>query len=60
MQKKEIKNQAEQFLDYFAKFKGKGLDEIFGIWTESKDFDEETKRGIRREVEMILKQRGDD
>ncbi len=60
MQKKEIKNQAEQFLDYFLRLRGENLNDAFRFWAEGKDFDSEVERAIRREVEMILKQRGRD
>jgi len=53
----DIRIQAEQFLDYFSKFKGEGFNKIFGYWAESKDFDEETKKSIRMEVDKILIQR---
>lgn len=57
MQRKEIERQAEQFLDYFSKFKGEEFNKIFGYWAESKDFDEETKGAIRMEVDKILIQK---
>ena len=60
MQRKEIKNQAEQFLDYFSRLKGENLNDVFRFWAKSKDFDGETEQSIRREVDMILKQKGRD
>lgn len=60
MQKKEIKNQAEQFLDYFSRLKGENLNDAFRFWANGKDFDRETEQAIRREVDMALKQRGQD
>jgi hypothetical protein len=58
--KKEVRIQAEQFLGYFSKFKGRELEEVFRFWAESKDFDMETEKAIRREVDRILKERGQD
>lgn len=55
--KKEIRIQAEQFLGYFSKFKDRGLNEAFRFRAESKDFDKETERAIRREVDRTLKKR---
>ena len=60
MQKKEIKNQAKQFLDYFSRLKGGNINDAFRFWAEGKDFDRETERAIRREVDLVLKQRGED
>lgn len=51
----DIRIQAEQFLDYFSKLKGENLNDAFRFWAEGKDFDEETKRTIRMEVNTILK-----
>jgi len=55
----DIRIQAEQFLDYFSRLKDENLNDAFRFWAEGKDFDSEVERAIRREVEMILKQRGD-
>ena len=55
----DVRIQAEQFLDYFSRLKGESLSDAFMFWVEGKDFDSEVERAIRREVEMILKQRGD-
>ena len=57
MQRKEIKNQAEQFLDYFSRLKDENLNDAFRFWAEGKDFDRETEQAIRREVDRILKQK---
>lgn len=58
--RKEVRIQAEQFLGYFSKFKDRELDEVFRFWAESKDFNKETERAIRREVDRIIKQRKQD
>jgi len=52
----DIERQAEQFLGYYAKFKGEKLGNVFRFWADSKDFDKETKEAIRREVKRLLKE----
>lgn len=56
----DIRIQAEQFLDYFSRLKGKNLSDAFRFWADGKDFDRETEQAIRREVDMVLKQKGRD
>lgn len=60
MSKKDIRGQAEQFLGYFSRLKDRNLNDAFRFWAESKDFDKETERAIRREVDRIIKQRKQD
>jgi len=50
----DIRVQAEQFLDYFSRLKGENLSDAFRFWVEGKDFDEETQRAIRTEVDTNL------
>ena len=57
LSKKDVRFQAEQFLGYFSKFKDADLDERFRFWADSKDFDKETERAIRREVDRLIRQR---
>ena len=70
MSKKDIRAQAEQFIGYFSRLEGRRLNDAFRFWAESKDFDKETRKAIRREVDLsacghaqagrILKQRKQD
>ena len=55
MSKKDIRAQAEQFIGYFSRLEDKKLEDAFRFWAGSKDFDKETERAIRREVDRILK-----
>jgi hypothetical protein len=57
LSKKDVRIQAEQFLSYFSKFKDTDLDERFRFWADSKDFDKETERAIRREVDRLIRQK---
>ncbi len=54
----DIRVQAEQFLDYFSRLKDENLNDAFRFWAAGKDFDRETEQAIRREVDRIIKQRG--
>ena len=60
MQKKEIRIQAEQFLDYFSRLKGESLSDAFRFWADGKDFDRDTEQTIRMEVDKMLMQRRQD
>lgn len=57
LNKKDRKIQAEQFLGYFSKFKDADLDERFRFWADSKDFDKDTEKAIRYEVDKIIRQK---
>jgi len=54
---KDIRFQAEQFLGYFSKLKDADLEERFRFWADSKDFDKDTEKAIRHEVNKIIKRK---
>jgi hypothetical protein len=55
LNQKEIRFQAEKFLDYFGKLQSAKVTEVFDRWAESKDFEPSDRQVIWREVETLLK-----
>lgn len=38
--------QAEQFLAYYAKLNGEGMEDVFARWADTKDFAPDSRRAI--------------